>query len=100
VGIFGGFCAVLNEGKLSQQVQYMIVLMQVWVDKYKVKPILREGLDLVEEDEQITHHIQLDQELDVQNGLSKFENLFFFLFVGRQRFDFFYDRFSKFILNT
>jgi hypothetical protein len=29
-------------------------------------------LDLVEEDEQITHQIQLDEELDVQDSLSKF----------------------------
>ena len=38
-----------------------------------------EGLDLVEEDEQITHQIQLDEELDVQDSLSKrtlFSSLF------------------------
>ena len=39
--------------------------------KYKNSPILLEGLDLVE-DEQITHQIQLDEELDVQDSLSKF----------------------------
>ena len=50
------------------------VLMQVRKDKYKDNPILPEGLDLVEEDEQITHQIQLDEELDVQDSLSKFEN--------------------------
>jgi hypothetical protein len=38
--------------------------------------ILTEGLDLVEEDEQITHQIQLDEELDVQDSLSKFEDSF------------------------
>ena len=65
------------------------VLMQVRKDKYKDNPILPEGLDLVEEDEQITHQIQLDEELDVQDGLSKFENFFFLLLVGLQRFDFF-----------
>ena len=53
------------------------VLMQVRKDKYKDNPILPEGLDLVKEDEQITHQIQLDEELDVQDSLSKFENLFF-----------------------
>jgi pre-mRNA-splicing factor CWC22 len=47
------------------------VLMQVRKDKYKDNPILSEGLDLVEEDEQITHQIQLDEELDVQDSLSK-----------------------------
>ena len=51
------------------------VLMQVRKDKHKDNPILPEGLDLVEEDEQITHQIQLDEELDVQDSLSEFEIL-------------------------
>ncbi len=48
------------------------VLMQVRKDKYKDNPIVPEGLDLVEEEEQITHHIQLEEELQVQEGLSMF----------------------------
>lgn len=48
------------------------VLMQVRKDKYKDNPIVPEGLDLVEEEEQITHHIQLEEELQVQEGLSTF----------------------------
>lgn len=69
--VFERFRAVLNEGKISQRVQYMIeVLMQVRKDRYKDNPILPEGLDLVEEDEQITHQIQLEEELQVQEGLS------------------------------
>lgn len=51
--------------------------MQVRKDKYKDNPILPEGLDLVEEDEQITHQIQLDEELDVQDSLSKFDTFLF-----------------------
>jgi pre-mRNA-splicing factor CWC22 len=48
--------SVLNEGKIRQRTQYMIeVLMQVRNDKYKDNLILPEGLDLVKEDEQITH---------------------------------------------
>ena len=46
--------------------------MQVRKDKYKDNPILPEGLDLVEEDEQITHQIQLEEELQVQEGLSEY----------------------------
>jgi pre-mRNA-splicing factor CWC22 len=69
---FERFRAVLNEGNISQRVQYMIeVLMQVRKDKYKDNPILQEGLDLVEEDEQITHQTQLEDELQVQEGLSE-----------------------------
>ena len=97
--VFERFRAVLNEGKISQRVQYMIeVLMQVRKDKDKDNPILPEGLDLVEEDQQIMHQIQLDEELDVQDSLSKFENSFLFLFlpslVGLSDF-FFTDRYLQ-----
>lgn len=71
--VFERFRAVLNEGNISHRVQYMIeVLMQVRKDKFKDNPIIGEGLDLVEEDDQITHQIQLEEELQVQEGLSRF----------------------------
>lgn len=70
--VFERFRAVLNEGSISHRVQYMIeVLMQVRKDRYKDNPILAEGLDLVEEDDQITHQIQLEEDLQVQEGLSE-----------------------------
>ncbi|KAG6855998.1 pre-mRNA-splicing factor cwc22 [Tephrocybe sp. NHM501043] len=72
--VFERFRAVLNEGTISQRVQYMIeVLMQVRKDKFKDNPILPEGLDLVDEDEQITHQITLEEELQVQEGLNIFK---------------------------
>ncbi|KAI8999086.1 hypothetical protein BD414DRAFT_144616 [Trametes punicea] len=72
--VFERFRAVLNEGAISHRVQYMIeVLMQVRKDKYKDNPIIPEGLDLVEEEEQITHQIQLEEELQVQEGLNIFK---------------------------
>ena len=75
------------------------VLMQVRKDKYKDNPILPEGLDLVEEDEQITHQIQLDEELDVQDSLSKLESFFSFLsflrYYQKKRSDFFFDRYFQ-----
>ncbi|KAI0628724.1 hypothetical protein C8Q77DRAFT_1067519 [Trametes polyzona] len=72
--VYERFRAVLNEGTISHRVQYMIeVLMQVRKDKYKDNPIIPEGLDLVEEDEQITHQIQLEEELQVQEGLNIFK---------------------------
>ncbi|KAH9857566.1 hypothetical protein C2E23DRAFT_747960 [Lenzites betulinus] len=72
--VYERFRAVLNEGSISHRVQYMIeVLMQVRKDKYKDNPIIPEGLDLVEEDEQITHQIQLEEELQVQEGLNIFK---------------------------
>jgi pre-mRNA-splicing factor CWC22 len=71
-GVFERFRAVLHEGAIDKRTQYMIeVLFQVRRDKFKDNPIIPEGLDLVEEDEQITHRIALDDELQVQEGLSK-----------------------------
>jgi hypothetical protein len=71
--VFERFRAVLNEGSISHRVQYMIeVLMQVRKDKYKDNPVLPEGLDLVEEEEQITHEIQLEEDLKVEEGLSEY----------------------------
>jgi pre-mRNA-splicing factor CWC22 len=72
--VFERLRAVLNEGALSHRVQYMIeVLMQVRKDKYKDNPIIPEGLDLVEEEEQITHQIHLEDDLQVQEGLNIFK---------------------------
>jgi pre-mRNA-splicing factor CWC22 len=70
--VFERFRAVLHEGAISKRCQYMIeVLFQVRKDKYKDNPTIPEGLDLVEEEEQITHRITLDDELKVLESLSK-----------------------------
>ena len=70
--VFERFRAVLHEGAISKRCQYMIeVLFQVRKDRYKDNPAIGEGLDLVEEEEQITHRITLDDELQVQESLSK-----------------------------
>ena len=59
--VYEHFRVVLNEGSISQQVQFMVeVLMQVCKDKYKDNPILPEGLDLVLEEDQITHQVALE----------------------------------------
>jgi pre-mRNA-splicing factor CWC22 len=73
--VYERFRVVLNEGSISQRVQFMVeVLMQVRKDKYKDNPILPEGLDLVPEEDQITHQVQLEDDLQVQEGLSKFRS--------------------------
>ncbi|KAH7340194.1 hypothetical protein B0J17DRAFT_650293 [Rhizoctonia solani] len=73
-GVYERFRAVLHEGAIDKRVQYMIeVLFQVRKDKYKDNVIVPEGLDLVEEDDQITHQISLDDELQIQEGLNVFK---------------------------
>lgn len=70
--VYDRFRAVLHEASISKRVQYMIeVLAQVRREKYKDNPRIPEELDLVEEEDQITHRISLDDELNVEEGLSE-----------------------------
>lgn len=73
-GVFERFRAILHESGVDKRVQYMIeVLFQVRKEKFKDNPIVPEGLDLVEEEDIITHRISLDDELNVQDGLNVFK---------------------------
>lgn len=72
--LFDRFRAVLHEGAIDKRVQYMIeVLFQVRKDQYKDNPMIPEGLDLVEQEDQITHEINLDDKLEVQESLNVFK---------------------------
>ena len=73
--VFDQFRNILHEQDLDKRVQYMIeVLFQVRKDKYKDNPAVKEELDLVEEEDQITHQINLlDEGLDVKDGLNIFK---------------------------
>ena len=74
LAVFDQFRSILHEADIDKRVQYMIeVLFQVRKDKYKDNPAIRDELDLVEEDDQITHRTGLDDELDVQDGLNIFK---------------------------
>ncbi|KAI9823890.1 MAG: pre-mRNA-splicing factor cwc22 [Thelocarpon impressellum] len=72
---FDHFRSILHEADIDKRVQYMIeVLFQVRKDRYKDNPAIREDLDLVEEEDQITHLIGLkDGTIDVQEGLNIFK---------------------------
>lgn len=73
--IFESFRTILHEGKIDKRTQYMIeVLFQVRKDRYKDNPPIVQELDLVEEDDQITHNIGLDDEdLDTEERLNIFK---------------------------
>ncbi|GAA5968130.1 hypothetical protein JCM11641_003742 [Rhodosporidiobolus odoratus] len=73
-GIFDRFRTILNESNIDKRVQYMVeVLFQVRKDKFKDNPVIPEGLDLVEEEDIITHRISLDDEVQVQEMLNVFK---------------------------
>ncbi|CAB4446076.1 unnamed protein product [Rhizophagus irregularis] len=71
--VFDRFRTILHEANVDKRVQYMIeVLFQIRKDKYKDNPPIPSELDLVKEDDQITHHISIDDELDVEETLGVF----------------------------
>lgn len=73
-GVFESFRAILHESGVEKRVQYMIeVLFQVRREKFKDNPIIPEGLDLVEEDDLITHRLSLDDDLVTQDSLNVFK---------------------------
>ena len=74
LAVFDQFRSILHEADIDKRVQYMIeVLFQVRKDRYKDNPSVREDLDLVEEEDQITHQVDLDDEIDVQDTLNIFK---------------------------
>ncbi|KAI9817854.1 MAG: pre-mRNA-splicing factor cwc22 [Pycnora praestabilis] len=74
LAVFDQFRSILHEADIDKRVQYMIeVLFQVRKDKYKDNLAIKEELDLVEEEDQITHRTGLDDEVDVQDGLNVFK---------------------------
>lgn len=74
LAVFDQFRNILHEADIDKRVQYMIeVLFQVRKDKYKNNPAMREELDLVEEEDQITHRLGLDDEIETQDGLNIFK---------------------------
>ncbi|KAK0748660.1 hypothetical protein B0T21DRAFT_277344 [Apiosordaria backusii] len=72
--VFDEFRRILHEADIDKRTQYMIeVLFQVRKDKYKDNPVIKEELDLIEEEDQITHKIGLDEEINTQDGLNIFK---------------------------
>lgn len=64
---------ILHEGKLEKRVQYMIeVVFQVRKDGFKDHVPILEQLNLIEEDDQFTHLIMLEDAKETQDILSEF----------------------------
>lgn len=74
LAVFDQFRNILHEADIDKRVQYMIeVLFQVRKDRYKDNPAVKEELDLVEEEDQITHRVGLDDEIETQDNLNIFK---------------------------
>ncbi|VDN42174.1 unnamed protein product [Gongylonema pulchrum] len=68
---------ILNDAEIDKRTQYMIeVIFHIRKDKFQAYPAVIEELDLIEEEDQITHTITLDDPLSPQDELSKLKFLF------------------------
>ena len=71
--VFDKFRDVLHEGNIDKRVQYAVeVLFQIRKDNFKDNPAIREELDLLEEEDMITHYVELDGDLDTEDSLNIF----------------------------
>jgi pre-mRNA-splicing factor CWC22 len=74
LAVYDQFRSILHEADIDKRVQYMIeVLFQIRKDKYKNNPALKEELDLVEEEDQITHSPSLEDTLGTEEGTNIFK---------------------------
>lgn len=72
--VFDQFRSILHDSDVEKRVQYQIeVLFQQRKDKFKDNPSVKEELDLVEEEDQITHNVDLQADIDGQESLNIFK---------------------------
>eukprot|EP00731_Ephydatia_muelleri_P023620 Em0015g1203a len=72
-GVFESLRGILHQGLIDKRVQYMIeVMFAVRKDGFKDHPAVIPELDLVEEDDQITHLLSIEDEYDGEDALNVF----------------------------
>ncbi|XP_068339511.1 uncharacterized protein [Pyrus communis] len=73
-GIFERFRGILHEGEIDKRVQYLIEnLFAIRKAKFQGHPAVRPELDLVEQEDQLTHEISLEEEIDSEVTLDLFK---------------------------
>ncbi|KAM9709212.1 pre-mRNA-splicing factor CWC22 homolog isoform 1-T1 [Menidia menidia] len=72
--IFERLRNVLHESSIDKRVQYMIeVMFAIRKDGFKDHPVIPDGLDLVDEDDQFTHMLPLEDEYNQEDILNVFK---------------------------
>ncbi|XP_053521175.1 pre-mRNA-splicing factor CWC22 homolog isoform X2 [Artibeus jamaicensis] len=72
--IFERLRNILHESEIDKRVQYMIeVMFAVRKDGFKDHPVTLEGLDLIEEDDQFTHMLPLEDDYNPEDVLNVFK---------------------------
>ncbi|EXC36384.1 Pre-mRNA-splicing factor CWC22-like protein [Morus notabilis] len=73
-GIFERFRGILHEGEIDKRVQFLIEgLFAIRKAKFQGYPAVRPELDLVEQEDQLTHEISLQEEIDPEITLDLFK---------------------------
>ncbi|KAI3917764.1 hypothetical protein MKW98_021526 [Papaver atlanticum] len=73
-GIFERFRGILHEGGIDKRVQFLIEnLVALRKAKFQGHPAVRPELDLVEQEDQLTHELSLDDEIDPETCLDVFK---------------------------
>ncbi|XP_059628862.1 uncharacterized protein LOC132271492 [Cornus florida] len=73
-GIFERFRGILHEGEIDKRVQFLIEgLFAIRKAKFQGYPAVRAELDLVEQEDQLTHEISLQEEIDPEITLDIFK---------------------------
>ncbi|KAK4791355.1 hypothetical protein SAY86_031768 [Trapa natans] len=74
-GIFERFRGILHEGEIDKRVQFLIEgLFAIRKAKFQGYPSVRPELDLVEQEDQWTHEISLEDEIDPEIALDIFKS--------------------------
>ncbi|XP_074071677.1 pre-mRNA-splicing factor CWC22 homolog isoform X2 [Macrotis lagotis] len=72
--IFERLRNILHESEIDKRVQYMIeVMFAVRKDGFKDHPVILDGLDLVEEEDQFTHMLPLEDDYNPEDVLNVFK---------------------------
>ncbi|KAM8934094.1 pre-mRNA-splicing factor CWC22 homolog [Pelodytes ibericus] len=72
--IFERLRNILHESEIDKRVQYMIeVMFAVRKDGFKDHPVVPDGLDLVEEEDQFTHMLPLEDDYNPEDVLNVFK---------------------------
>ncbi|KAK4283850.1 hypothetical protein QN277_000754 [Acacia crassicarpa] len=73
-GIFEQFRGIPHEGEIDKRVQFLIEgLFAIRKAHFQGYPAVRPELDLVEEQDQLTHEVSLDEEIDPETSLDVFK---------------------------
>ncbi|KAF5188392.1 Pre-mrna-splicing factor cwc22 protein, partial [Thalictrum thalictroides] len=68
--IFERFRGILHEGQIDKRVQYLIEgLYAIRKAKFQGHPAVRPELDLVDQEDQLTHEISLDDTIEAETTL-------------------------------